>query len=561
MAIRAVLHLRACSSLLALCLTVGQHKACAAETSHQRSELNQSADKPQANQKDNDTELIDCLASIKASPEDSTLRFRLGSLYERQGKVKEAISAFREALRLNPNDTRSLEEIVIIYGARNDWPNASACAAHWIELEPDNPHARFLKGWFELADRDLRDARDDLEDALKLAPADPEIINAYALALTELGKFDQAEKAYKSVLAANRDHLPARLNLTILYLQSGRLTEAKDLIKPVRALEPDQPPVLATSALVNAADGEMKTALSQAQQALKNNSKDALARVALARVLKSTGDRAGQLAELRQACADEPRSIFVMNELSEALIDQGQYVEAAKIAQQGLQLAPSNSTSKKLLASALSKQGNWDGAVLLLQEVAARNPKNSALRCELAYAQEMKGDLGGAEISYQSALRVKPEELDALCGLTRISLAQKDVKGALKTAEAAVSLAPSSSTAHSLLGEALYDKGKFEPSLEECKYVLALDPHNEAALCLKGKNLFQQRDWTESILYLQKCVSSAHASADHWLMLAAAQKYSKDLEGSRLTLKSAAAAFPKDSKISAALDRLSRRSR
>lgn len=494
----------------------------------------------------------------KSEAIDSRSQYQLGTLYEQQGKPAEAIAAYREALRLDPEDTRSLERMIMIYGARKDWPNAVDCAEHWQEIEPDSPQARFVKGWFEFAGGELRESAEDLEEALKSCPGSPEVNNAYGLVLAELGKQDRAEKTYRQVLDRFPDFLPSRLNLAMLFLTSGHAPAAADFMQQLPAEASEMPPVLAANALIAAVSGRTEIAESLAKQALSFNERDAIARLTLSLVLKAKGDEPGRLSELRRALAAEPSSVLIMNEMARACLDQQLFSEAAKTAQAALQLSPTNQASKQILASSLSRMGNWDGAVLFLQEAAARSPGDSKLRCELALAQERKGDLDGADISYRLALKANAQELAAYLGCARIALRRNERDDAQMMAERATTLAPTSIEAHLLLADALYRKGKLDLSLEECRYVSSLEPGNRQALCLMGKILFHKGDWLGSAACLQKWAGDRNGSADDFLMLALAQERLHDRDSALATLKLAAADFPSDSRINEALARLNK---
>ncbi len=500
----------------------------------------------------------ECRAAIKASPDDPRLRFQLGTLYEREGDAIQAISAFREALRLNPKDRNSWQHLATIYSARKDWANAKECANSWLQLSPSNPQAHFMKGWCAFAGGDLREAKEDFETALKIEPLDPELNNAYGLLLTELGRYKSAAEAFQNALAVQPNHLPAELNLATLYLQTGKVTEARELTEKTKLESPDSTAVLALSALINAISGDLKQAESQARAALTKKDAPLIARVALARVLKAHAEQADCVSQLREALSEEPNNVFIMNELAQAQLDFGEPKESAQTAQQALQLAPTNPNSKRILASSLSKLDNYDGAILLLKEVLARSQSDPDIRCQLAYAQEMKGDLDSASTNYQAALKIDAHHPLAAAGLTRIALAHNDAK-AMTLAEAAVAAAPTSPTAHLLLAEALFKRAKFDASMDECQQVLTMDKSNTRALCLIGKLLFRDRQWKESLNYLQQCLSAKDGSADDWLMLASAQERTKDLTSATSSLQIASERFPKDARISAALARLNKK--
>ncbi|GEM_PF-3429103 len=506
-------------------------------------------------------QIAEAETAVARDPQSAPARFQLGALYERSGNLGQAIASFRQALRLNPRDTGTLEQLVTIYGARLDWPNARDCAAHWLELEPQNPRARLLKAWSEFAGQEIPEARQDIEAAIALDPKDPELKNARGLILTEEGSYGQAEAAWREIAETDRDYLPARLNLCLLYLEMGRLPDAQAMVRQLLVSHPHCQAVRSVAALVDARTGDFRQAALEAQSALKSNPEDPLAMVALALALRSQGLEAECAVKLTEALAAAPRSTFVINELAAELLAAGRCDQAARLAQQAVQLCPGDDRSRRILAQALARKGNWDGAVLLLQQVAARNPEDAALRCELASAQEKKGDLDGAERSYKHALRTDSASVRALVGLARLRIADHDAGNAVRLAEQAVALAPQNDEAHLTLAEAFFRTGKLDASMEECRFILASSPARARAACLAGQILYQQRQWSRAIPYLQDCAHSAAATVPDWLTLASAQERAGDRVAARSTLEVARVRFPQDPQIAPALERMSRQAR
>src|SRR4029453_5438534 len=159
----------------------------------------------------------------------------------------------------------------------------------------------------------------------------------------------------------------AQLNMVMVYLNSGRYEEAEKLITKLSVSNPTAPFVVSASAYVYAKLGKLELADKYAGDALKQNGEDVLSRVARGAVIGGRGDIQKQVTELEQALASARESVFVINELAEAKLKQGLSRDAAQMAQQALQISPSDVHAKRILALALGQQGNWDGALLLLR--------------------------------------------------------------------------------------------------------------------------------------------------------------------------------------------------
>lgn len=83
----------------------------------------------------------------------------------------------------------------------------------------------------DLIDKDgYQDAIPHLEKALKSAPTNADVLNLLGFTHRKTGKFDAAEDYYRKALGINSDHLGALNYLGQLYIETGRLEEAKKML-------------------------------------------------------------------------------------------------------------------------------------------------------------------------------------------------------------------------------------------------------------------------------------------------------------------------------------------
>jgi len=70
----------------------------------------------------------------------------------------------------------------------------------------------------------------NLEQKAGMLPNDPEILTVYAYGLRKSGDFDKAEILYGQALDVDDDHLGALNYLGHLYVETGRVDEAKQIL-------------------------------------------------------------------------------------------------------------------------------------------------------------------------------------------------------------------------------------------------------------------------------------------------------------------------------------------
>ena len=73
-------------------------------------------------------------------------RFTLGSALKDQGKLDEAVAAYREAIRLEPNHAQAYSGLVLALKAQGKLDEAVAAYREAIRLKPDNAEAHFNLG-------------------------------------------------------------------------------------------------------------------------------------------------------------------------------------------------------------------------------------------------------------------------------------------------------------------------------------------------------------------------------------------------------------------------------
>ena len=91
----------------------------------------------------------------------------------------------------------------------------------------------------------LTESATELEQAVKLSPAQPLYLNQLGITYRHLGQFDKARDAYERAIGANADYAAATLNLGILNdLYLGDAKRAAELYERYLALSPAGDPVV-----------------------------------------------------------------------------------------------------------------------------------------------------------------------------------------------------------------------------------------------------------------------------------------------------------------------------
>lgn len=77
------------------------------------------------------------------------------------------------------------------------------------------------------------------EVAIRHAPHEPSLIFSRANALGKLGKFEEAERAYREALARRPNNALYHVNLGVLYHRWSRRNDAADAYRRALAIDPE----------------------------------------------------------------------------------------------------------------------------------------------------------------------------------------------------------------------------------------------------------------------------------------------------------------------------------
>ncbi|MEQ8353518.1 MAG: tetratricopeptide repeat protein [Leptospiraceae bacterium] len=110
---------------------------------------------------------------LKVETTDETLMGMLAYVYEREGRLKDAIAQHRRVLQVNPDNVNSLNSLgylITLYGKPEEMDEAFRCLKRAMETNPDNPAYLDSFGVFLNRKGNKDSARKALSKALKKDP-------------------------------------------------------------------------------------------------------------------------------------------------------------------------------------------------------------------------------------------------------------------------------------------------------------------------------------------------------------------------------------------------------
>jgi len=219
--------------------------------------------------------------NVEKMPTRARARQNYGEALSRAERHDEAIIQSEEAVRLAPEDHRTLNCLGAVYLRSGKADKALSFLTKAMELDPLYVETYNNRGKALMQLNRLNEAIVDLRKAVSLHPNFYEAHNNLGAAYMELGEYQKSAVAFSRAVELNPGSIEGHYNLGILYIRLGMDSEASRAFSQVVTLNPD----------VEAAH------------------------LILADILQKSGDREGALRHLRQALRINPGNLRVRQAL------------------------------------------------------------------------------------------------------------------------------------------------------------------------------------------------------------------------------------------------------
>lgn len=286
---------------------------------------------------------------VKKAPADAPAHADLGATYFAMGNLEGAEKEFQQALRLNPKSAATLLGQANLLLRKGEEERAIAVLQQIVLLVPTAYEPRFLLGSAYNRLSRFTEAATQLEAAVRLGAAEPEVYYHLARAYGGLG---QAEK------------------------RSAALAKFAELNRSAKA------------------DTEAR------RQALKL--------VEQAKALVESGDLAGALTRMEQARDLRPQDDTILFRLASVDYDLAHYDRAREAIEEALALAPSEWVYHLLSGLIEGRSGNLDAARRSLGVAIRLHPSAADAHNALGEVALRQGDIRAAEASFRKAVELDP---------------------------------------------------------------------------------------------------------------------------------------------------------
>jgi tetratricopeptide (TPR) repeat protein len=296
---------------------------------------------------------------LKDHPEDARALFDAGYVADAQDRLDDAVALYERAVGADPKSFEAHASLGLLLARQNKTDDARPELAAAAALDPGDagPLAK-AKVWRALAqidrDDDATRASDDLIEALKLSPeTEADTLLAASLA-DEAGEAEEAEKAYRRVLAEDPKSAAANAGLAHLLIARKEFAEAEPILRTALEQTPDDPALTAQLATVLAAQDKAE-ALPVLQKLHKDHPANADVTRMLAEVLAEAGETADSDELYRTLLTTTPEDAALLVAHGQNLIRLHKYPEAFAAFDKASQVDTANADAWSGLAFAASR--------------------------------------------------------------------------------------------------------------------------------------------------------------------------------------------------------------
>ncbi len=280
-------------------------------------------------------------AAIDADPNSAYLTSGLAELYNKIGRIRDAVVEAQDLIKRNPNNLearrllgriylRSLGDMQAGGGSESVLKLAIEQYEQIIRLQPDSMDDHLLLGRLYRLNNDLQKAESEFKTAVKLQPDSEEAVTTLAYLYNELGDTARAAQVLSSVPNAARSaKLYSALGYT--YEQQKEYKNAIDAYRHAIELDRDNLDAIRGLAQNLLNDGQADAALEQYKVIADANPEDAQTYVRIAEIYRKQGKFDLALEHLKKAESMVQDSVEVPYNIAAIYQAQGRFDEAIPI--------------------------------------------------------------------------------------------------------------------------------------------------------------------------------------------------------------------------------------
>jgi tetratricopeptide (TPR) repeat protein len=358
-----------------------------------------------------------CLSTIETNPGAWSALYNLGVQLKAEGKPREALHWYAEALKVTPDNPEVLNNAGMAHSSLGETAEAIRYFREAVRLAPAYALARLNLAAALAGAGDRESAIREYGETLRVKPDYAEAHASLAKVLAADGRTDEAIRAFREALRLRPDDADAHHNLAVTLERARRFDEA----------------------------------LAEFRAAVRLRPADAAIRRDFGTALANGGSPGEAIAQYEEALQLEPGSAEAHNGLALARASAGQADEAARSFEAALRLDPDYAEARNNFGTLLASQGRIGQAIAQYEQAIRLKPGYVEAHANLGMAWATAGRLREALAEHREAVRLEPGSADYRERLGMVLAEAGRLDEAIAELERALEIAPGSASARKSL--------------------------------------------------------------------------------------------------------------
>ena len=379
----------------------------------------------------------------------------LGIVYSSEKDYADALEAFQHALKIDPNSTKTCNNLGNLYVAQERLDLAEKEFRKVLHLDPANSDGNYNLGLILMA-RNL--PAEAIVSFQRVHPSNVatrfNLIRAYLLA----GRTAEGLKLAKDLSLESKDNVQLHFTLGVLLASAKHYDLARRELEKANALQPETFEILFNLGQTYLRSGDYAKAEVILNRALKLKPDSPAAVYLLAQVYSEQTRAVDALDLLARAHKLAPEDTDIIFLLSRVSMSQNYFEDAIPLLESGLKIAPKHADlhaalgesyfmsgkvekaidefkllidldpsarSYAFLGLSYRHLGRFDEARKYFQEGLKLDPRNASCLFNMGYIEGRQGNQAAAEQLFQRALKSNPDFSEALLELANLRIAAK----------------------------------------------------------------------------------------------------------------------------------------
>ncbi len=346
---------------------------------------------------------------VTEAPESSEPHFFLGMAYWEDGDLAVAKSELNAALAASPDAPAVLAAAARFSLSQGEADVAQERAERLVQIAPSDVDYRLLLVRALLAGLHATRAVGQLEIALASSPSSADVYLALGEANDQLGKPEDAEKAYEAALRLSPRNERVLAALADSLERAGHHDRALVRFRQYVGEAPGDAAGHLILGFLLYRDRNLNAARAELEKALQVKPDSVKGRLQLAQVLQDMGESDAALAHYEKALAAQPRFAPLETLVGNLYLDRNDLVKARRHYEAALAVDPNFAIACGNLALVLTRQGaSLDLALDLAQKAQRQLPDLDSITDTLAWVYFKRGAYGNAIPLMEDCVRKAP---------------------------------------------------------------------------------------------------------------------------------------------------------